>query len=127
MIKFIFFLFLMLVSTFPSLTAQSPYQLQLKQELIYAGTGIGLTIFGAYLRGKSPIFTPDELTTFDPQDVNVFDRIATGLMVRRLALGKIYFQTLGLIMMYCDKVILLRNHYKIGYSYKVFGLCEVYG
>lgn len=78
-VKTVFFIILLFFSSFPSLTAQSPYQLQLKQELIYAGTGIGLTAFGAYLRGKSPIFTPDELTTFDPQDVNTFDRIATGL------------------------------------------------
>ncbi|MFK7936887.1 MAG: phosphatase PAP2 family protein [Saprospiraceae bacterium] len=63
--------------------AQSPYYLQLKQEMLYAGSGIGLTALGMHLSTKAPIFTPNELSTLDARDVNPFDRLATGLNSER--------------------------------------------
>ncbi len=71
-----FFLFLLLFS-FGTLPAQSPYHLDLKNELIYAGSGGVLTGLGYYLKSTSSGFTLEELRAFEKEDINGFDRFAT--------------------------------------------------
>ena len=60
-----------------NLEISSPYRLGLKQELPFIGAG-GLTLgVSAYLQSNATLFTPDELESLDPFDVNGLDRIAT--------------------------------------------------
>ena len=76
--SFIKFLLFTLVLTFSyNLSAQSPYQTSWKKDRGYIATGAVVTGLGLYFRGKAPLFTPDELLTLDPNDINAFDRIAT--------------------------------------------------
>ena len=58
--------------------SQSPYEVNWKKEVPYIGAGIGLMGAGAYLRTLPPVFTSDALQTLNPDDVNGFDRFATG-------------------------------------------------
>ncbi len=58
--------------------SQKMYELDWKKELLITGSG-GLTFgLGMYLETETTLFTPDELTTLDHNDINAFDRIATG-------------------------------------------------
>lgn len=57
--------------------AQSPYHLSFKRETPYVVTGGALAGLGLYFKDKNPIFTPNELLTLDPNDINPLDRIAT--------------------------------------------------
>ena len=71
------FCFLVLFCFQTTLFSQSPYTIDWKTEPIYLGLGIGTLGLGAYLHAKTPLFTTDELITFDRADVNAFDRPAT--------------------------------------------------
>ena len=61
----------------PDYSVTSPYELNWKKEAAIGVTGLAMLTTGSILRGNSKIFTPDELITLDPQDINAFDRIAT--------------------------------------------------
>lgn len=63
--------------TLPDYSVTSPYELNWKKEAAIGVTGLAMLTTGTILRGNSKIFTPDELITLDPQDINAFDRIAT--------------------------------------------------
>ena len=57
----------------------SPYTINWKKEPIYFAAGGATAGLGFYFRDETPLFTPNELTTLDPQDVNAFDRLAIDL------------------------------------------------
>lgn len=60
-----------------ALFCQSPYNLKWPREIALTGSGGALFGLGLHLQDKTPLFTPDELITLDPEDINAFDRIAT--------------------------------------------------
>lgn len=78
---FIFLIFPLLLATkpCPGQNGTSPYGVSWKKEALYLTAGGVTAGLGLYLRDETPVFTPDELTTLDPQDVNAFDRLAIDL------------------------------------------------
>ncbi|RMG22309.1 MAG: phosphatase PAP2 family protein [Bacteroidetes bacterium] len=74
--KYLFSLCLLGISLSSSLFSQTPYALTLKKELIFAGSGLGSMGLGAYLRTLPKLFTPNELRSLDPDDINALDRLA---------------------------------------------------
>lgn len=75
-LKYILILCLLFIFSFQAV-AQSPYHLSWKRETPYVLTGGVLAGLGLYFKDKNPIFTPNELETLDPNDINPLDRIAT--------------------------------------------------
>jgi len=64
---------------YASLTfSQSPYETNWKKEIPFISAGVVTVGAGVYLGTLPPIFTLDELQTFNANDVNSFDRFATG-------------------------------------------------
>lgn len=73
-IRFIFFF--LLCTTF--LTAQSPYELNWKQETAYLGLGLAMEGFDLYQQTKvTEALTLEEVAALDRNSVNGFDRSAT--------------------------------------------------
>lgn len=75
----------------PDYSTTSPYKLEWKKEALITGAGLGLLTTGTILRGNSTLFTPDELLTLNPQDINAFDRIATGYSSEQAHQASNYF------------------------------------
>lgn len=71
-----FFVLALLCFLANPLFSQSPYEVNWKKELPYIITGGATLGAGAYLSTLSPLITPNELTTLDPNVVNRIDRIA---------------------------------------------------
>lgn len=69
--------FFLLLLFFQASFAQSPYRLSWQKESLVLGTGGALMGLGEYLGNRTPLFTPDEILTLDPNDINGFDRLAT--------------------------------------------------
>lgn len=70
--------FLFLLLAFAQLSfGQSPYRLDWKKETAFIGGGAAVLGLGQYFSTQTPLFTPDELMTLDPNDINAFDRLAT--------------------------------------------------
>lgn len=65
-------------TNFTTLSAQSPYDVNLKKEIPFLATAGGVMGMGYYLNTLPPVFTPDELLTLNADDINRFDRFATG-------------------------------------------------
>ena len=59
------------------LFAQETYELHWKKELPYIGVGIGTIVIGEFVLNNSPFLIAEELGTFNPSDVNSFDRFST--------------------------------------------------
>jgi membrane-associated phospholipid phosphatase len=54
--------------------AQSPYELETRQEIALLGTGLALELFGLYLNSIMPVLTPEQIENLSPENVNPFDR-----------------------------------------------------
>lgn len=70
------FVFVCVVTLTGLTQTPSPYHLTWKKELAFYGTGLTTFATGAWLRGRTPVFTADELTGFRQSDVNGFDQAA---------------------------------------------------
>ncbi|PHI21321.1 hypothetical protein CEQ90_02670 [Lewinellaceae bacterium SD302] len=71
-----FTFFMLLISNTSSIVAQNsgPYHLSLKREILYAGGGVGLYLFGNNLRDRTPDIV---LSDLELPNIPRFDRIAT--------------------------------------------------
>jgi membrane-associated phospholipid phosphatase len=70
---------------------QSPYVLDWKKDLVLNAVGGAKLGLGFYLEDETTLFTPDELLTLDPDDVNPIDRVATGFHPKKAHRTSNYF------------------------------------
>ncbi len=66
-----------LMGSAPACGAQSPYALSWKRDGIWWGSGALVLGLGQFFKSRTPIYTLEELASFDPQTLNAFDRKAT--------------------------------------------------
>lgn len=101
--------------TFQSFS-QGPYEVKFRKELAFYGVGLTTFAGGAFLKLETPIFTQDELSTLNSNNISAFDRQAfeVNSMKAHHASDYLWFGSFSLPMLFLANETTRKDYKTIG-------------